>query len=175
MLLGQQYLSLGHNLEEAKKLLPVRAMTVAAWVRLDDTAERCGLVSFVGGPRSNAQGWVLGFHKEHFVFGLSAGSAGGDARLTYLSGKTTIELGRWYYVAATYDGAAMRLYVNGELDGESNEQSGDIAYPREAQYLIGGSINGPTRNLMEGALFEVKSYARCRPRRFRGSLRRMRT
>jgi len=164
VLTGQEYLSLAQNLEEAKKLLPVRAMTISTWVRLDETAERYGLVGFVGGPRSSAKGWVLGFNKEHFVFGLSgAGAAGSQSKMTYLPGKTNIELGRWYYVTATYDGAAMRLYVNGELEAESDAQTGDIAYPNEAQYLIGGLASGPSKNLMEGALFEIKSYARALP------------
>ena len=29
-----------------------------------------------------------------------------------------LALNTWYYVVATYDGAAAKLYVNGKLDGE---------------------------------------------------------
>jgi hypothetical protein len=159
---GEEYLTLAKNLEDAKKLLPQRAMSATAWIRLDDTTERCSILGYQSDSRARQQGWVLGFNKDTFVFGLAAaGSDPAKSRLTYLSATTKIEKGRWYYVAATYDGDTMRLYVNGQLEGESVAQSGDIVYPPTGNYLVGGTIGNNGRNLMEGALFELKSYARA--------------
>ena len=101
------YLSLAKNLDEAKKLLHQRAMTVSVCVRLEDTAERCGLVGFLSDSKARQQGWVLGFNRNSFVFGLAtAGNDPATSRLTYVPATTKIEKGRWYYVAATYDGQA---------------------------------------------------------------------
>ena len=159
---GADYLSLAKGHDDAQKLLPVREMTVTAWVRLDDTAERCGIISYLSDERSQSQGWMLGYNQRTFTFALSAGT-GGDTqhRLTVIPSRSTIETGRWYYLAATYDGRTMRLYVNGELENESETQSGDIAYPTDATYLIGGCLHRGSMNLMEGSLFEAKCYARA--------------
>ena len=158
---GDEYLSLAKDYDDAKKLLPQREMTVAAWVRLDETADRGGIIGFLSQNRAMPQGWVLGYSRQTFLFALAAGeSASAENRLTYLPGKTTIERGRWYYVAATFDGRQMRLYVNGELEAESSAQSGQILYPPSGRYLIGGSAARGLKDLMEGALFEIKCYAR---------------
>ncbi|HEY1598076.1 MAG TPA: LamG-like jellyroll fold domain-containing protein [Pirellulales bacterium] len=159
---GEEYLSLGKSYEDAKRLLPTRNMTVTAWIRLDDTEDRCGLISYINESRTQPQGWMLGFNRQTFVFGLAAAnSVSTQNRMTYLPAKTPIVKGRWYYVAATYDGQIMRIYVNGELEGESNAQAGDIVYPAAGNYLLGGSIGVRSRTFMQGALFEAKCYARA--------------
>ena len=152
----------GQGARRRPKTAPRGEMTVTAWVRLDDTAERCGIISYLSDERSQSQGWMLGYNQRTFTFALSAG-AGGDTqhRLTVIPSRSTIETGRWYYLAATYDGRTMRLYVNGELENESETQSGDIAYPTDASYLIGGCVHRGSMNLMEGSLFEAKCYARA--------------
>ena len=43
---GADHLSLSANAEEARKLLPKREMSVATWIRLDDTIERGSIVSY---------------------------------------------------------------------------------------------------------------------------------
>ena len=78
---GEEYLSLGKGYEDAKKLLPVREMTVTAWVRLDDTADRCGLISYVNESRTQPHGWALGFNRQSFVFGLADGGRARHRRL----------------------------------------------------------------------------------------------
>ena len=92
---GQDYLSLAKDLDDAKKLLPQQAMTVSAWVRLDDTVERCGIVGYLSDSRFSQKGWVLGFNEQSFVFALAAaGSDPAKSRLTYLPSQTKIETGR---------------------------------------------------------------------------------
>ena len=118
---GPEYLSLGQNLDDARKLLPVRAMTVTAWVRLDELPERGTIVGFQSKSRNNRDGWALGHNQQSFVFGLAAGEAqAAGSPVTYLVAKTPLEKERWYYLAATYDGQHMRLFVNGELEAESS-------------------------------------------------------
>ncbi len=158
---GDEYLSLAGGLAEAKKLLPQRAMTVTAWVRLDELPERGAIVGFQSKSRNNRDGWVLGYNRESFVFALAAGEApAAGPAATYIVGKTPLTKEHWYYVAATYDGERMRLFINGELEAESSTQSGDIRYPENGSFLIGASA-GRAGDLFEGGLYELKCYARA--------------
>jgi hypothetical protein len=45
--------------------------------------------------------------------------------------------GKWYHVCAVYDGSTMQLWVNGQFDGESSEQKGNILYSKAAKLSIG--------------------------------------
>jgi acid phosphatase type 7 len=159
---GNEYLTLAQNADEARQHLPKCAMTIAAWVRLDDTLERGSIVSYLG-HRDGGRGWALGYSRDAFVFALSAGEKSAPRSLAYLPSKTPFAKGRWYYVVATYDGTAMKLYINGQLEAESTAQSGDITYPDDAPYVIGGRFDRSGKELMEGALFELKAYARALP------------
>jgi predicted phosphodiesterase len=64
-------------------------------------------------------------------------------------------------VAGTYDGKTMRLYVNGKLEGESAEQSGNLLYPERGRLAVGAYLDDNERRPMHGALYEVKTYARA--------------
>ncbi len=156
---GQEYLTLAQNSDEARQHLPKREMSIAAWVRLEDNLEQGTIISYRGDD-DGGRGWTLGFRHGAFVFALAAEKPSGPRRVGYLLSQTKIERGRWYFVVATYDGSAMRLYVNGKPEAESLEQSGDIAYPADAPYVIGARFDRRGDDLMEGALFELKAYGR---------------
>ncbi len=116
--------------------LPRQQMTLSAWVRVDETTEWGGLISAVSDDGGRESGWVLGYDRDSFTFGLSTAGAD-DGRITYLDGRTPIELGRWYHVAGIYDGTRTSLYVNGRLDAETTEQSGEIRYDLRVPLVFG--------------------------------------
>ncbi len=157
---GQDHLSLAASAEEARNLLPKREMSIATWIRLDDTMERGSIVSYFD-RAEGGRGWTLGFGRDTFAFALSATGADGKPRMAYVRSTTAIERGRWYYVVATYDGADMRLFVNGQQEAESHDVSGDILYPRDAPYVVGARVDRGSMDRMEGALFELKAYGRA--------------
>ena len=76
--------------------------------------------------------------------------------MTYLSGNTKFVPGRWYHVAATYDGATMRLYVNGALDGQSIVQRGPILYPTGMPLMVGAYKDDNENFPMKGRIREVR-------------------
>ncbi len=156
------WLTIAGTIEDAKKLLPTKEFTVSAWVNLKATQEWgsiCGLVQDDGGTE---RGWTLGFNDTKFTFSLATkGADDGDGRITVLVGKTDAEQGRWFHVVGTYDGAKMRLYVNGKLDGESADQSGDILYPAKGTYTIGCYLDDNEKYPLHGAVYEVKVYNRA--------------
>jgi len=114
--------------------LPRRALTVEAWVRIDQTSEWGGLVGAIQDNGDYEKGWLLGFRKTQLFFAL----AGRDTpRLTYLMSDRSFETGYWYHVVGTYDGQQQRLYVDGRLAATSHQQRGDIDYPQQATFVIG--------------------------------------
>jgi hypothetical protein len=154
------YLLLGESPAAAKEILPVKEFSVAAWIMVNDASERGGIAGLFRDSRTAKQGWAVGYTKTAFGFALATKGAGGN-KATTLSGQTAPSLGQWQHVAATYDGQRMRLYVNGKLDAESAEQSGDISYPEAGQYLIGAWADGRRMIPMDGAIYEAKVYGRA--------------
>lgn len=100
----------------------VDGVTVEAWVNPsgfndlsavaqkwgDDTGRRQYLLCFVG---SNVRFYISGSGDTW----PSAASVG------------TVEIGEWAHIAGTYDGEAIRVYINGELDGETANNEGLFA------------------------------------------------
>jgi hypothetical protein len=145
----------------ATPALPARELSVTAWVLLNDTHPDGGIVGFVQDNGDYEKGWMLGFDRRAFTFIVSStGADDGNGNLTRLAAKTPLEPGRWHYVAATYDGATMRLYVDGRLEGESTAQSGDLLYPESGRYAVGAYVDDNELHPLDGALFEVKVYSR---------------
>ncbi|MCH8296067.1 LamG domain-containing protein, partial [Candidatus Poribacteria bacterium] len=79
------------------------SMSVGAWVQPGVLEGWRNIVEMDG-----AAGWKLGFRDSAFVF------------TTYhvkdFIGQTTIDVGQWSHVAATWDGTQTTIYINGEPD-----------------------------------------------------------
>jgi YVTN family beta-propeller protein len=120
-------------------LLPVRAFTAEAVFSVERPGEWGGVIGFLQDNGGEETGWILGYHHGRFTCGLATrGADDGNGRMTYLDGTTRFEPGRLYHLAATYDGAEMRLLVNGRLEGKSTEQRGDILYPASSALILAG-------------------------------------
>jgi hypothetical protein len=142
-----------------RKILPEQALTVSAWVSLDGTLPDGGIVSAFQDNGNFEKGWVVGYHEQHFSFGLSTvGADDGDGKMTYLRGRTALELGKWYHLCAIYDGTTMELWVNGQLDGQSTEQHGAILYPDDASLAVGAYRDANESFPMAGRLGQVVIY-----------------
>ena len=136
--------------------LPIREMTLSTWVRVDETTRWGGLISAVSDDGGSEYGWVLGYDDDSFTFGISARSADdGDGMITYLDGASRIEPGRWYHVAAVYDGVQSKLFVNGRLDAESTQQSGDILYDTRVPLVIGAYKDLDELHVLDGRIRNV--------------------
>jgi predicted phosphodiesterase len=142
--------------------LPKSTFTVSAWVSLNETQEWGSIISCLQDNGNAETGWLLGYNRETFSFGLSTrGADDGDGKMTYLKGTTKIVPGKWYHVAGVYDGAEMRIVVNGKQEATTREQSGEILYPESAAYTIGCYQDKDERFPMAGTLLEVKVHDRA--------------
>jgi hypothetical protein len=77
--------------------------------------------------------------------------------LRYFNGSTAVRTNTWYHVAMTYDGAFLKLYVNGKLDG-SAAACGPVL-TSDQPLVIGGESPGPWN--FNGLIDEVSLYDRA--------------
>ena len=137
-------------------------MTVTAWVRLDDTADRCGIISYLSDERSQSQGWILGYNQRMFTFSLSAG-AGTEAphRLTTIASRGAIKpaAGITWPPPTTATRCACMSMASWKTNRKPNRATSLIrlaGLPDRRHGQIAAAMN-----LIEGALFEAKAYARA--------------
>lgn len=127
------------DLHELRASLPSRHFTVSAWVSVNQPQPWGGILGVLQDNGNAEKGWIVGYDERVFSFGLaSAGADDGDGAMTYMKGTTPYEAGKLHHVVATYDGAHMRLYVDGQLDAETDEQTGDLLYPDAAPVVLAG-------------------------------------
>ncbi|MBT8484892.1 MAG: metallophosphoesterase [Phycisphaerales bacterium] len=138
--------------------LPARAFTVGAWVSIDRPLRWGGIIGCVRDDGDLEKGWVLGYDEQRFTIALSTeGADDGNGHLTYLAaGEHTYDIGRWHHVAATYDGHACHLFVDGELRATTHAQSGALLYDLEAPFVIGAYRDTNEHHRHDGRLRFVR-------------------
>lgn len=114
--------------------LPTNALTVAAWVSVDEADAWGGFVSYFQDNGSFEKGWILGTRNQRFSIGMKSVGA---SSMTYMQDVTDFNLNQWYHVAATYDGTTVKLFVNGDEKVTSTAQSGAIDYPTQGWFTVG--------------------------------------
>jgi len=145
------------NPAEKSISMPSEAFSASAWVAIERPHRWGGLIGCVQDDGDEERGFMLGYEEEFFSFALSTkGADDGNGLLTYLRGKTPFVPGRWHHVAVTYDGTHMRLWVDGQLDGESTAQSGPILYDPAASLVIGSYRDSNEDNFLDGRLLSVQ-------------------
>lgn len=99
-------------------------------------------------------------------FFLERGANAEDGKFFHMNlswgfvGATTIEYGRWYHVAATFDGTGMRLYLDGAEDG-SREGALDTVMGPEG-FMIGKSVAfDGWHQYFRGRIDEVAAFDRA--------------
>lgn len=84
--------------------------------------------------------------------------AGGGFPVT---GKTEFEVDKWYHLAVVFDGSTIKLYVNGELDGQVDAPRGPIVLcgkTDKRRFCIGSSVNS---RYLDGSISEVRVWKKA--------------
>ncbi len=74
----------------------------------------------------------------------------------FVESTTTFELEEWYHFAGTFDGGDMKIYINGELEGEMGGAQG--IEPSDLDLWIGADDWQPPGSSFTGAIDEVRFY-----------------
>jgi hypothetical protein len=116
-------------------------------------------------------GWDVLFDRRDadnltgFSFGLMPDArlrlgVGNGSQATFTYGNTPIPLDRWSHVAATWDGATMRVFVDGVEDGIPVAFSGPISYPGTYPTRLGRSLT--PGNSFRGEIDEMRIWSVAR-------------
>jgi len=135
--------------------LPQRAITVHAWVRVDEARPWAGVVSAVQDNGSFERGWVLGTEASGRLatFGLVSEGSG---RITYLSAAEALTPGAWHHLAGVYDGERMTLHVDGRPVARTTAQHGPILYADSGPAVVGAYADDTEVHALRGALGSVR-------------------
>jgi hypothetical protein len=127
------------------------AMTLMAWIQ----------------PTANQSGWRTIMQRQTDAYFLNASNDSGPLRPSgggtigggtpWVSGPTASPVNAWTHVALTYDGAALRLFVNG-TQVATGAASGAIQASSNPLW-IGG--NNPYGEYFQGLIDEARVYNRA--------------
>ncbi|MCM3575593.1 GH32 C-terminal domain-containing protein [Mesobacillus subterraneus] len=145
---------------------PDEEMAIEAWVapRSYEWGDLGQLSAIVNQHNKTAsEGYILGMGR-HGKWSFQA-SINGEWKEVWAKENKPLEKEKWSYIVAIYSKAAqkMKLYLNGELVGETDTPKGSIT-PATSDLLIGkhntgALINGVfTANMFNGMIDELKMY-----------------
>jgi outer membrane protein assembly factor BamB len=158
ILLSGKDSSLTVSYKNAKKSLPTKNITVAAWVRIDESLPWGGIAGIARDDEIIKRGWLLGYSADKFQFKLAGEKGGGEFSIAESS--DSFNLGEWHFVAGTYDGRKLKLYLDGTLSAEVSANVGGVLYPKHAFYELGAFRDDDEFFPMKGALREIRVYDR---------------
>ncbi len=132
---------------------------VEGWVSVETPRRWGGVIGAVEDNGAFEKGWILGYDDSVFTFGISTESNDdGDGQLVYLKCTVPYRVGRWHHVAATYDGQAARLYMDGELQAESADLNGALVTADSARYAIGAYRDSDEFHPHDGRIADLRLY-----------------
>lgn len=129
----------------------------------------CGWIRRVNGGDTNAiisRGIRNTTINEHFHLDVYLEKArfliGNETASSGASGTTNIALNTWYHIAGTWDGTTIRIYVNGELEGETTRTGSFLTTDTTTAITIAADTNnGVVGEFFGGYLEDVRIYQEC--------------
>ena len=123
-------------------------LTITAWIKPHDYPDHTPKI--VGKGYANTYSYWLGFSGGSVILTLE-NSAG------YCEAYHPFVLDEWAYVAATWDGTTMHIYINGKDEGSTVINYTGTLTPNEHPLIIGSRDNG-YNDYFNGTIDEVKIY-----------------
>jgi hypothetical protein len=125
-------------------------VSVACWVNL-----RSVPALWTGIVTKGDSAWRISTVEQQpqFHFAVDAFANGGEA--VYVNGQTTVKPGEWHYLTGVYDGASMRLYLDGKLDATKARHGG--VGQNDFEVLIGENAELKGR-CFNGLIDDVRIY-----------------
>lgn len=136
-----------------------RYMTICAWINPDVST---GFQTVLDQRNSSGStGVYLGLNSSERLYAECASS--NDTSITGTTDLSTSDL--WHHIAMTYDGAYLRIYVNGVAEGTPVAKTGYITWSNALPFRIGGSssvlIPTSSSNGYGGYIDDLRVYRRA--------------
>jgi hypothetical protein len=145
---------------DSPSLEPANAVSVAAWAR----ATNPGLFRHIvakGAATCNAASYGLYTGPNGGIAFYVSQNSGSTYTLSP-DGGTGVWDGRWHYFVGTYDGSAVRLYVDGKQVGSGTPASGPIGYQLPtSNNLLGGNYAGCSEHGFPGAIDQASIWSKA--------------
>lgn len=126
---------------------PASPMSVELWAYRTSANAIQHILGKRSGCGASPANYQLAYASNQVFFGSFTGNEVGSGQ--------DLPLNTWTHIAATFDGATFRIYINGALAGAS---SGTLGTPNSAPFIIGGS---GTCARFGGQLDEIAMYDRA--------------
>jgi len=135
--------------------LTPQVFTLSAWFRSAAAADPAAAFLVARSGSDGVSGYELGVFPPSGAlrFTLNGGAGGAD-----LTGATAVLDDAFHHVTASYDGATMRLFLDGVLDAELAVATA-IAYPAGASFTIGRRERAAIPGFWTGVVDEVQLFA----------------
>ena len=149
-----------------------QTITVDAWVNLntlagDNVYGHTVVAAEPGGTNTLGLGVILAVNTS----GTARFTKGSGSGYQSVGGTTVLSPGVWYHLAGTYDGATMKIYVNGVEEGSLANAAGiswtDFGgqFPNPAQLYfgafkdsVGGAPTVPQHGFLNGRIDEIEIF-----------------
>jgi hypothetical protein len=142
------------SVPSSSSLQLTNALTIAGWIKANswDAANDVDPIARKG--EGNPNNYQLAVVDGRATFYLDGGEADDDGFV----GNTPLNTDQWYHIAATWDGAAVRIYVDGVVDNDPSDSRGDAIGTDTRPFYLGGRSG---TDLLEGTLDDIRLYNRA--------------
>ena len=148
----------------ALDIVPNTEVTFAVWINSADLANcsamDCRIAAKATGTASADHYIMVSTIKDGSTTKLRFRLKAGGTTQTLIASSGNLVNDQWYHVAATYDGANMRLFLGGAPVG-SIAKTGLIDANAAVPFWLGGSPDAPTSKPWDGLIDDARLYTRA--------------
>mgnify|MGYP005841273725 CR=1 FL=1 len=140
-------------------LRPTQKLSICAWVYGDDWSSGDSVDLILRKGEGNPNNWQLSITNGKVALSLDAWDGRNTSGNVY--GNTKLDTGKWYHVAATWDGKTAYIYVNGSIDNGSGKSYESTLGTDTRPVYLGGRAGGDAHDRFDGILDDVRLYDRA--------------
>jgi len=137
------------NLDYA--ITEIKQFTIEAWVFYNSipSGEGAYILSTEDSPEAGSQGFSLRANGNKLQLCI------GNGNWVSVTGKTSLNLGTWYHIAATCSESALKIYINGKLDGSVPLNKPMVASAKKMRI---GESPTYTNRLFDGVMADLRLW-----------------
>ncbi len=142
------------SVPSSSSLQLTNALTIAGWIKANSWDSGNDVDPIARKGEGNPNNYQLAVVDGRATFYLDGGEADDDGFV----GNTPLNTDQWYHIAATWDGVAVRIYVDGVVDNDPSDSRVDAIGTDTRPFYLGGRSGA---DLFEGTLDDVRLYNRA--------------